>query len=292
MKKTIFALAVAAGVAFGGARLFAGGPAFWAKTAHAAKPDAKLPSVFLEDLTWVEVQQALDRGMTTAILPTGGTEQNGPHMVLGKHNKIVRVTSEKIAQELGDALVAPVLGYVPEGKPGEGHMRFPGTISIPPEVFEQVLEHAARSLISKGFREIYFLGDSFDNQEPQERVAQKLRKEFAAQGTKIYNVSDYYGPGNGQIEWLKSQGETMESIGKHAGIRDTSELLAVDPSGVRRDLAKRDGGGLSFLTGVAGDPTRASEERGEKLLDLKIQAALKQIRDLRSRTPQTSASPS
>ena len=72
-----------------------------------------LPSVFLEELTWTEVRDAIDSGTTTIIIPTAGTEQNGPHMVLGKHKFIVNYASAMIARELGNALVAPVVTYVP-----------------------------------------------------------------------------------------------------------------------------------------------------------------------------------
>ena len=77
---------------------------------------AQVPdTVFLEELTWTEVRDALRAGRTTILLPTGGTEQNGPHMALGKHNYIIKYTSERIARRLGNALVAPVMAYVPEG---------------------------------------------------------------------------------------------------------------------------------------------------------------------------------
>ena len=66
-------------------------------------------SVFLEELTWTEVRDAIQAGKTTVIIPTGGTEQNGPHMILGKHNIIVRFTAGEIAKQLGNALVAPVV---------------------------------------------------------------------------------------------------------------------------------------------------------------------------------------
>src|SRR6187402_3408093 len=105
-------------------------------------------SVFLEDLTWTEVRDAIAAGKTTVIVPTGGTEQNGPHMALGKHNYLVMYKAGQIATQLGDALVAPVVSYVPEGdiNPPTGHMRFAGTISLPQDVFVKVLEYAARSL--------------------------------------------------------------------------------------------------------------------------------------------------
>ena len=68
-------------------------------------------------------------GKTTVIVPTGGTEQNGPHIVLGKHNYLVKYKAGEIAKQLGNALVAPVMAYVPEGEitPPTGHMRFAGT---------------------------------------------------------------------------------------------------------------------------------------------------------------------
>ena len=99
-------------------------------------------TVFLEELTWMEVRDAVGAGTTTVIIPTGGTEQNGPHMVLGKHNYLVKYKAGEIARRLGGTLVAPVMAYVPEGDvdPPTGHMRFAGTITTPPEVFAQVLE--------------------------------------------------------------------------------------------------------------------------------------------------------
>ena len=126
------------------------------------------PSLHLEDLTWTEVDAALNSGTRTVIVPTGGTEQNGPHVILGKHNHIVRATAGEIAAELGKTLVAPVMAYVPEGDTGDaptGHMRFAGTLSLPDPVFETVLEHTARSLKTHGFTRILFIGDSGDSQK-------------------------------------------------------------------------------------------------------------------------------
>ena len=130
-------------------------------------------TVFLEELTWTEVESAIASGSTTIIVPTAGTEQNGPHMVLGKHKYRINAGSERIARSLGNALVAPAITYVPEGDidPPSGHMRFAGTISIPQEVFELVLEHTARSLKQHGFTDILLIGDSGPNQGPQESVA-------------------------------------------------------------------------------------------------------------------------
>lgn len=82
-----------------------------ASPALAQAPD----TVFLERMTWDEVRDAIAAGKTTIIIPTGGTEQNGPHMALGKHNVRVTANANTIARRLGNALVAPVMAYVPEG---------------------------------------------------------------------------------------------------------------------------------------------------------------------------------
>ena len=96
-------------------------------------------TVFLEELTWPELRGLIASGTTTIILPIGGTEQNGPHMVLGKHNVRVRALSERIARVLANAVVGPVIAYVPEGgvSPPSGHMRFPGTMTVPEDVFRR-----------------------------------------------------------------------------------------------------------------------------------------------------------
>ncbi len=260
--------------------------AAWSRPLTAPLPE----NVYLEELTWVEVRELIRAGHTTAIVPTGGVEQSGPHMAVGKHNYIVRYTAGKVAEALGNALVAPVIAHVPEGdiEKRDLHMGFAGTISVPDEVFAGVLEFTARSLRAHGFTLIAFLGDSGGNQKSQAAVAERLNAEWAGSGTRVLHVSDYYDPAvNGQIEMLRDEGEWDYRIGGHAGIRDTSELMAVFPDGVRFDRLASYGGNYDEETGVSGDPTRASAERGMALLRLKIEAALRQIRATLGDTPST-----
>ena len=241
-------------------------------------------TVFLEELTWMEVRDAVDAGTTTVIVPTGGTEQNGPHMVLGKHNYLVKYKAGEIARRLGRTLVAPVMAYVPEGDvdPPTGHMRFAGTITTPPEVFAQVLEFAARSLRQHGFRDIALIGDSGGNQAAQQAVADALNREWAGTPTRVHHVTAYYpGPGD---DWLQEQGETTEDVGSHASIHDTASLLFLDPSMLRRD---RLGNGVAGDgSGLVGNAARSTAEYGEQILAMQIDAAVEQIRVLRgSRRP-------
>ncbi len=236
-------------------------------------------SVYTEELTWVEVRDALKAGKTTIIFPTGGTEQNGPHMVLGKHNVIVKHTAGQIALRLGNALVAPVLAYVPEGdlQPPTGHMLFPGTITLPDEIFIKVTEYAARSFRLNGFKDIVLIGDSGPNQKGLQAVASALNKEWAGSEVRVHYIPDYYYK-HGFAEWLKRQGESADAIGTHAGIEDTSELLAINPAYIRKD--KLAPGGDFKVTGVSGNPARASAAYGKQGLELKIAAAVAQIQKL------------
>ncbi len=239
-------------------------------------------TVFLEDLTWTEVRDALAAGTTTVIIPTGGTEQNGPHMVLGKHNFLVRYKAGEVARRLGNALVAPVMAYVPEGDvdPPTGHMRFPGTITTPPEVFEQVLEFAARSFRQHGFIDIALMGDSGGNQASQAVVAERLNREWADTPVRVHHLTDYY-PGPGDA-WLVTQGERAEDVGSHAGMHDTTALMFLNPAMLRLDeLAPHTSGDGS---GVVGNPARSTAAYGEQILEMQIDAAVRQIRALRERS--------
>lgn len=234
-------------------------------------------TVFLEQLTWVEVRDAIRSGKTTIIFPTGGTEQNGPHMVLGKHNVIVKHTAEQIARRLGNALVAPVLAYTPEGNldPPSGHMQYPGTITLPDAVFIKVTEYAARSFKASGFKDIVLIGDSGPNQKGLQSVARLLNQQWANTGVRVHFIRAYYDDDRLRA-WLQSQGEKPEDIGTHAGIADTSQLMAVDPGGIRRDKLAAAADRKS--TGVAGNPARASVAYGKQALEFKIEAAVAEIR--------------
>jgi creatinine amidohydrolase/Fe(II)-dependent formamide hydrolase-like protein len=240
---------------------------------------APLPdTVDIADMTWVEVRSAIEHGYTTVIVPSGGIEQNGPHMILGKHDRIVRSAAGQIAARLGKTLVTPVIPFVPEGDydPPQGHLRFPGTIGISEQAFAGVLDGVARSLKAGGFKTICFIADHGGSVKPQAEVAARLSKEWAQQGVRVIDVSDYYAD-EAQTDFLKRQGETPASIGLHAGITDTSELMAAHPQGV--DLGRFAAAPFTLESnGVSGDPMRASVERGRALIDIKVQAAVRQIK--------------
>src|SRR5262245_20277893 len=245
-----------------------------------ARVDAQaLDTVFLEELTWTELRALVRAGKTTVLLPIGGTEQNGPHMALGKHNVRVKALAERIARALGHAIVAPVLAYVPEGaiEPPTGHMRFPGTITVREETFRQTLESAARSFRAHGFRDIVLLGDHGSTQAGQRAVAARLNREWAATPVRVHAVEEYYRAATAGLEaLLKSKGYRAEEIGQHAGLSDTSLMLALEPRLVR--AAPRVEPAAGEASGVEGDPRRASAELGRLGVDLIVSTSVAAIR--------------
>src|SRR5881275_1872438 len=80
-----------------------------------ANPIPTPNTVWLEEMTWMDVRDALKAGKTTVIIPTGGFEPNGPWLALGKHNYVLQANCEAIARKLGNALCAPIVKFVPEG---------------------------------------------------------------------------------------------------------------------------------------------------------------------------------
>ena len=226
--------------------------------AGGAVPGEAGGSVFIEDLTWTELRDQVAAGKTIAIVPIGGTEQNGPHMAIGKHNLRVKLLAGKIAAALGTALVAPVLSYVPEGEVAHpsGHLRFPGTITIPEDTFEKTIEYAARSLQLHGFRDIVFLGDHGSTQTGEEAVARRLNREWAAKPARAHAIPEYYRTSeSGFAHLLESRGYAASEVGTHAGLADTALMMALDPALVRSERLKPG-------EGVNGDPRRATSELG------------------------------
>lgn len=239
------------------------------------------PSLHLEELTWTEVQKAGVEGYKSIIIPTGGTEQNGAHVVLGKHNHVIRYTAQEIAKRHGNTLVAPVMAYVPEGdiSPQTGHMKYTGTLTVREDVFQMVLEDTAHSLFSHGFDTVYILGDSGQSVAAQDKAEAAIQAKLKL-GQRIIHLDEYY-LANGQFDHLLSEGYRPEAIGYHAGLRDTSELMAVAPNGVRASAQRQ----TTQTQGATGAYWKANSVIGQKMLELKIEAALKQIANPASEVP-------
>ena len=229
--------------------------------------------VQLESLTWTELRDRVAAGATIALLPIGGTEQSGPHLALGKHNLRARLLAERIAARLGNAIVAPVVAYVPEGaiEPPSEHMRWPGTVSIPAPAFEATLEAAARSLQRAGLRDVVLLGDHGGYRRSLERVAARV--------PHVHALPEYYRAATTDFaRLLRERGFADAEVGQHAGLADTALMLALDPSLVREDTMRaRDP--RTRGDGADGDPRRASAELGRLAVDHIVESSVAAIRD-------------
>ncbi len=239
-------------------------------------------TVFLEDLTWTELRGEIAAGSTTIIVPIGGTEQNGPHMALGKHNARVKFLAEKIAVKLGHTIVAPVIAYVPEGEidPPTAHMKFPGTITIPDATFNQMLESAAKSFKHAGFKTIVFIGDHGSYQSNETAVATKLNTQWKASGVRAFAAIEYYALAQGPyVEALLQKDHPKSEIGTHAALADTALQLATVPNMVRHEKLAQSGSYAAADGVYGGNPKNASAELGQLGVDLIVDGTVTAIQN-------------
>jgi len=247
-------------------------------------PDPETPrllpihdSVWLEELTWLEVRDLMREGRNTVLVSAGGVEQNGPYLVLGKHNIILRATMDAVARELGDALVAPVVPFVPEGDvaPPTGHMRYPGTVSVTQETFRALITDIARSMKAHGFRHVILMGDSGGNQVGMSAVADALSAEWAGSGTDILFIPEYYDNARWN-SWIADQGVNEELEGLHDDIRHSSIMMLMDPEYVRAE--ERQAAGLFHINGVELGPVEKTQALARSLVAYQAHVTVEAIR--------------
>lgn len=252
---------------------------------NAPRPIAALDSVFMEELTWMEVRDAIKAGKTTIIVATGGLEQNGPYVATGKHNVVLQATTEAIARELGDALVAPIIKFVPEGRiePPSGHMRFPGTISLRQETFKLLLTDVCSSLKQHGFKNIVLIGDSGGNGAGMKEVAEELNSKWAGGSAVVHYIPEYYEQDLWSYDYLKTIGihQTPDvRSASRAGIHDdyhySAIMMSVDPKTVRTE--QRIAAGLFSINGVDMNPASKTIENGKKLVEYRAKLTAEAIR--------------
>jgi creatinine amidohydrolase len=256
------------------------------------QPDAPRPiamgeSLWAEELTFMEVRDKVRAGTTTIIVGTGGVEQNGPYVAGGKHNYVLQTVLPPIARAVGNALIAPIVKFVPEGsiEPQDGHMRYAGTIGLEAATFEALLTDICRSYKAHGFVDIILLGDSGGNQEGMERVANALNRRWASERARVHYLREYYAEDQWSYAFLRSQGITQIDRNPPAGqaadrpsdwrngIHDDvyyeAQIAVQDPKLIR--TAERLKAGLFTLHGVDLAPVEKLVELGRRLADYRAQ---------------------
>lgn len=254
-----------------------------------ARPVDALNSVWIEELTWIEVRDAIAAGKKTVIIATGGIEQNGPYVATGKHNVILRGQCESLARRLGNALCAPIIAFVPEGNfdPPTSHMRYPGTITLQDATFRALLDDIASSFRVHGFTEIILIGDSGGNQPGMKATAEALNARWQGKGAVARFIPEFY-DNSGLIAYMNNELGINEpnNDGWHDYYWITALMMAVDPSVVRYE--ERVKAGKATINGVSIAPKEKTIEVGRKLIEWRTTQTVRAIE--RSRALARSAS--
>jgi creatinine amidohydrolase len=256
-----------------------------APASTASSPDPGMPrpidavdSVFLEELTWLEVRDALRSGKTTVIVPTGGIEMSGPYLALGKHNYVNRATCGVIARKLGNALCAPNVAFVPEGNvdPPSAHMRYPGTISLSEATFRALLTEIASSLKAHGFQHIILVGDSGGNQPGMKAVASELSSQWAGGKETIHFIREYYDYPGAAAFAEKTLGWKQVDEGHHDDPVISSIMMTVDPSTVRiqQRIAKKQ----ASINGIPLAPIDKAVAAGRRIVEYRADVTVRAIK--------------
>lgn len=264
----------------------ASAPSVAAQDLNAPRPIAGTETVFIEEMTWMEVRDALMEGMTTAIVATGGVEQNGPYVAAGKHNFVLSATTEAIANELGNALVAPIVKFVPEGSidPPSGHMRYHATISVRQETFEALLTDIVASLEAHGFLDVVLIGDSGGNVRGMQNVADALNEAWADRPARVHFIPEYYTEDIYSCDFLKEELGIFQEPDNCVATRNqyhddyhySSIIATTDPERIR--ARQRIEAGLFSINGVDLRPLEQTIENGRRLVQYRAEITARAIR--------------
>jgi creatinine amidohydrolase len=227
-------------------------------------------TVWLEEMTWMDVRDGMKAGKTTVIISTGGIEPNGPWLALGKHNYVLRANCDAIARKLGNALCAPIIPLVPEGsiEPKSGHMLTVGTLSMREETFQAMLTDVVHSLKMHGFQNIILIGDSGGNVTGMKTVAEKLNAQWNGSPV-VAHIPEYYN--------YAAVGKLLDELGvtkpnqKRDALHDdpgiTLNMLVTDPNSVRWE--QRVKAGKATIDGVSIADKAKALEIGRKIVDMR-----------------------
>ena len=244
------------------------------------RPIEAVDNVWIEELTMLEVRDALRDGTNTALILTGGIEENGPYLTTGKHNHVLRVMGESIARRLGNALVAPILTIEP-GNPERAST--PGGIRLSQETYMAVLRDMATSLKAQGFTNIFLLGDSGGNQRGMATVAEALAAAWRGQGVVVAHIPEYYN--YGEVEEYQRDVLGVDEDPRLEGLHDdyyiTTIIMNDDPRHVR--LEQRIAAGKASINGISILPAEEAIEHGRKLIEFRTDVTVEAIHDAMAR---------
>ncbi len=252
----------------------------------AERPIRALNSLWIEELTWMEIRDAIRDGNTTVLVLTGGVESNGPHLASGKHNYSNKLMGESVAQALGATLIAPLVTLEPGNPTGPVTIGSTGPM-VSQATYIAWLTDIGDSLRSMGFTQVYFLGDSGGNRRGMQAAADELNDRYGGVPTQFHHVPEFYNHDKVRQYIQETLGipEEMEyqassgSDGIHEELSITSVMSVIDPTSIRFD--QRVEAGRASINGISLLPLSDTQSLGRMVIDFRTRLTVEAIRTLR-----------
>src|SRR5262245_52993512 len=185
--------------------------------------------VELEMLTHTEVSDKIhNKGFTSVLIVTGGTEERGPHNILGGHTIMSRRHAAEMARRLGKTLVAPVLPMAVAATGLREGTDQPGGVQLPADVFKAVILAEIESQYFNGFKDIFVMGDHGGGQAEMKAAAEESDKKYAAKGVHVSYISDFYNKTHEDVDQYFY--DHSLPIGGHGAMLETSLMLYFEPT--------------------------------------------------------------
>jgi creatinine amidohydrolase len=241
------------------------------------REERQMVKIQISEMSWVDIQKALDRDFSTVVFAVGSNEQHGPHLPTGTDSLIGEALANKVARKLGNALQAPSVNV----GCSEHHMALPGTISLKPETLKSLIRDYCVSLAKHGFKNIVILPSHGGNFDAVREVVNELKQSLGEINVVAY--TDLKGLLRFLAEFSSKHGISPSESGAHGGESETSMVLAIRKDLVdmahaekgfmgsfedKIDLMRREGIKALTKNGVLGDPRKGEAKKGEEYLEL------------------------
>jgi creatinine amidohydrolase len=260
------------------------------------------PHRFFPYLTWTDIQAMPHRENVVIIQPVGAIEQHGPHLPIIVDSAIGMGVLGKALEKLEAEIPAYSLPCLYYGKSNE-HWHFPGTITLKATTLLSLLMEIADSLYRSGFRKLVLMNSHGGQPQIMEIAARDIHQQY--EDLLVFPLFTW------RVPHLAAELLTEKELeyGIHAGDAETSLLLSLLPEQVQMEKAVKEypqglpedsllsmEGNLPFAwltkeltqSGVLGDATTATKEKGERLLESLADGWLQVIKDIyKFRQPNT-----
>lgn len=243
-----------------------------------------MDKIRLEEMTWPEVEEAIQDGVDTVVIVAGATEEHGYHLPMGSDTMWGYEFGERVARRLGNAFLAPV---IPVGC-SDSLMSFPGTMTVRESTLIDTLVDYCTSLAPHGFNRFVLISSHGGDFQPVQAAAEQLSTEQTdlAVVAALCDMQEIVA-----VIYVTAQqyGVTAEIAGAHSGEFETSVMLAVRPDLVHMDRARAGWVGdirkapPGFIeqdmreisdVGVLGDPRPSTPEMGNAYLEDLVSAVV------------------